>query len=87
MTKGQYDALGPKKVLQRLLAQHEHLLALRLASYLGLAGMQATVTQHWGVAKIPGAAAWKPDELLRDEIVAKLRDCPGVSFAQVSVVL
>ena len=69
LTSAQYDALGPTRLLQRLLEQHLHLLALRVSAFLpshsagaaGLATIQAAVTRHWGCAKIQAAAVRSRD--------------------------
>ena len=40
------EALGPQRLLLRLLAQQQHLLALRLSQFLRLPKMQAAVVHH-----------------------------------------
>lgn len=73
LTWGQYYALGAPMLLQRLLARHEHSLAWRIADYLRLTSMQATIGLHWSQACIHEAPAALSDEALLAQLTSKLQ--------------
>jgi len=84
ITWAQYELIGPRRVLYRLLAQHQHLLAHRIASYLRLPRMAPVITHHWGCAKIHAAPPSVSDEALVGALMPKLRGCTGVALAEVA---
>lgn len=61
-------------LVSRLVAARRHLLALRIATLLGLSAEAVLV--HWACSKI-SAAADAPDERLRDALVSRLAPCAG----------
>ena len=69
----EYKALGAPAVLRRLLARHEHLLAWRLAEFLQLAPMQASIALHWAKATIREAPAGVADASLVEQLRPRLR--------------
>ena len=71
-------------MLLRLLAQQQHLLALRLSQYLRLPKMQAAVVHHWGRCKIQLVATEMGDEELEAALLPKLRACPAASHAELA---
>ena len=84
LTAQQYELLGPQRLLLRLLAQQQHLLALRLSEFLRLPRMQAAVVHHWGRCKIHSVAASHSDESLHAALLRKLRACPAASHAELA---
>ena len=84
LTSAQYEYLGPQRLLLRLLAQQQHLLALRLSEFLRLPKMQAAVVHHWGRCKIHQVAATYGDEQLEAALLVKLRACPTGSHAELA---
>jgi len=84
LTWAQYDLIGPRRVLYRLLAQHKHHLAHELSNYLRLPRMAPVITHHWGCAKIHASAATVTDESLLADLMPMLRDTAGVALAEVA---
>jgi len=53
LTFAQFEYLGPKRIVGRLVARHKHLLCLRIASYLGLEpSVKQGVLMEWAIAKL-----------------------------------
>ena len=73
ITWAEYHTLGPTVALTRLLPRHEHLLAWRLAEFLGLSELQAAVVHHWCCAKIHDAPASLSDEALLAQLRTKMQ--------------
>lgn len=67
-----------------LLAQHEHLLTLRLAELFKLGKLAAFTVRHWAQAKIRAATASLSDDALFTAIVPKMRGCRTASYAEVA---
>lgn len=77
----QYKLLTPSVLIGRLINAHQHLLALRVAEYLGM--NQEVVIMHWACSKITASSAI-PDATLLDILLDKLRLCKGISYAAVA---
>eukprot|EP00300_Choanocystis_sp_HF-7_P039385 c5789_g1_i2.p1 GENE.c5789_g1_i2~~c5789_g1_i2.p1 ORF type:complete len:910 (+),score=251.08 c5789_g1_i2:234-2963(+) len=86
LTIQQYETLGAKSVIALLINQHAHAVAHSICKYLSLdTDLERSVLLHWACAKIKAACGQKIDPIqLRDEIVSKLKGCPGVSYAEVA---
>ncbi|CAE6405530.1 unnamed protein product [Rhizoctonia solani] len=92
ITYAQYQHTSATHLISRLTARNEHLLALRIAEFLGRP--PDTVLKHWACAKIaksgkikaedPDAPADKADADVCRAIVAKFRATPGASFADIA---
>ena len=72
LTWAEYDALGTTRLLQRLLSNHDHLLAWQLADSLRLPSVQAAIMLHWCHATIREAPAALSDAVLLDQLRANL---------------
>ncbi|CCO31224.1 putative vacuolar protein sorting-associated protein 16 homolog [Rhizoctonia solani AG-1 IB] len=88
ITYAQYQHTSATHIIARLTARNEHLLALRIAEFLGQP--PDTVLKHWACAKIaksvedPDAPADKADADVCRAIVEKFRATPGASFADIA---
>ncbi|KAG8725757.1 hypothetical protein FRC11_001556, partial [Ceratobasidium sp. 423] len=92
ITYAQYQYTSAAHLIARLTARNEHLLALRIAEFLGRP--PDTVLKHWACAKIaksgkikaedPDAPADKADADVCRAIVEKFRATPGASFADIA---
>ncbi|KAF8707479.1 Vps16, C-terminal region, partial [Rhizoctonia solani] len=92
ITYAQYQHTSATHIIARLTARNEHLLALRIAEFLGQP--PDTVLKHWACAKIaksgkikaedPDAPADKADKDVCHAIVEKFRATPGASFADIA---
>ena len=76
----QYQRLRPEALIGRLLNRHEHLLALRIAGYLGLPTDRVYV--HWASAKV--RAGSEDDDATCRLLVDKLSGKPGISFEEIA---
>ncbi|EFX02190.1 vacuolar protein sorting [Grosmannia clavigera kw1407] len=76
----QYQRLGPDGLIKRLLNRNEHLLALRISSYLRLPTDNIYV--HWACAKVRVGS--EDDDTLCQIIVEKLSGKPGISFEEIA---
>lgn len=76
----QYQRLGPDGLIKRLLNRHEHLLALRISSYLHLPTDNIYV--HWACAKVRVGS--EDDDTLCQMVVGKLSGKPGISFEEIA---
>ncbi|CAI5476124.1 unnamed protein product [Closterium sp. Yama58-4] len=87
LTYSQYKELSPARLIARLCSTHHHLLALRVAAFLGL--RTESVLEHWAISKILSASQ-VPDEVLYDTIIKQIdtdkRGSLAVSFAAVATV-
>ena len=85
LTSDQFEALTPPVVVDRLLARHQHRLALYLCDYLGLRGDRGRdkVLVHWACAKVR-ASGGESDEAVRDSIRRKLAGVTSVSYADIA---
>ncbi|CAI5531420.1 unnamed protein product [Closterium sp. Naga37s-1] len=87
LTYSQYKELSPARLIARLCSTHHHLLALRVAAFLGL--RTESVLEHWAISKILSASQM-PDEVLYDTIIKQIdtdkRGSLAVSFAAVATV-
>ncbi|CAI6008277.1 unnamed protein product [Closterium sp. NIES-65] len=87
LTYAQYKELSPARLIARLCSTHHHLLALRVAAFLGL--RTESVLEHWAISKILSASQM-PDEVLYDTITKQIdtdkRGSLAVSFAAVATV-
>ncbi|CAI7841391.1 unnamed protein product [Closterium sp. NIES-53] len=87
LTYSQYKELSPSRLIARLCSTHHHLLALRVAAFLGL--RTESVLEHWAISKILSASQM-PDEVLYDTIIKQIdtdkRGSLAVSFAAVATV-
>ncbi|KAE8037229.1 hypothetical protein FH972_009838 [Carpinus fangiana] len=77
----QYKLLTPSVLIGRLINAHQHLLALRIAEYLGM--NQEVVIMHWACSKITASSAI-PDATLLEILLDKLKLCKGISYAAVA---
>ena len=66
----------------RLVSTHKHMLASRIAEALELREERARVLLHWDATTI-AASSQVADAQLLPRLLAKLRPCALVSFAQV----
>ncbi|KAH7345376.1 vacuolar assembling/sorting protein VPS16 [Rhizoctonia solani] len=92
ITYAQYQHTSAAHLIARLTARNEHLLALRIAEFLGRP--PDTVLKHWACAKIaksgkikaedPDAPADGADAVVCRAIVDKFRATPGASFADIA---
>ncbi|KAB5594660.1 Vacuolar protein sorting-associated protein [Ceratobasidium theobromae] len=92
ITYAQYQHTSAAHLIARLTARNEHLLALRIAEYLGRP--PDAVLKHWACAKIAKSGKIKvedpeavPDAADADvcrAIVDKFRVTPGASFADIA---
>jgi vacuolar protein sorting-associated protein 16 len=64
----QYHQLGTERLVNRLLSQHEHLLALKISEYLNLS--KQPVISHWATEKMRHSL--DTDDMLCQQIVSKL---------------
>jgi len=81
ITYAQYRTLTPNGLLERLAYLHHHLLALRIATSLGLPSEH--VLQHWARAKVTRSQGL-PAETIRSQLVERLQHCPGLSYADIA---
>eukprot|EP01117_Protostelium_nocturnum_P018323 TRINITY_DN7643_c0_g1_i1.p1 TRINITY_DN7643_c0_g1~~TRINITY_DN7643_c0_g1_i1.p1 ORF type:complete len:843 (-),score=310.40 TRINITY_DN7643_c0_g1_i1:110-2638(-) len=82
ITYGQYERLGVKTIINRLVDRHQHLLALKISEYQGLKADKVLV--HWACSKVIGSPKDEdPNEVL-ELIVRKLKDLPGISYAEIA---
>eukprot|EP00232_Nephroselmis_pyriformis_P024958 CAMPEP_0182870464 /NCGR_PEP_ID=MMETSP0034_2-20130328/10539_1 /TAXON_ID=156128 /ORGANISM="Nephroselmis pyriformis, Strain CCMP717" /LENGTH=344 /DNA_ID=CAMNT_0025002961 /DNA_START=9 /DNA_END=1039 /DNA_ORIENTATION=- len=77
----QYQQLTPQVLIHRLVNAHHHLLALRIAECIEEDPRR--IVLHWAGAKIASTGA-TPDTEVEAMLVAKLKLCPGVSYAAVA---
>ncbi|KAL8276676.1 hypothetical protein RQP46_010944 [Phenoliferia psychrophenolica] len=83
LTYEQYQAHPPSHLLSRLTSRSQHLLALRISSFLHIS--PAPVLKHWAQAKIALAKdGTDTDEQVCRAIVDKLKDQDDVSCADVA---
>jgi len=80
MTINQLRALDIHVLIDRLINRHLHLLAYKVCRYLGLKVEKVLV--HWACLKV--STSRSSDEDVRNQIVTKLQQCPGVGFAGVA---
>jgi hypothetical protein len=75
LTVEQLDRLSPDKLIDRLLARLEHLLAYRLSQYLNLD--VSRVLLHWACVKVKStlSSQWSEQDLF-EQIVDKLQNYP-----------
>ena len=79
LTTSQLASLGPQALLNRLLRQNQHLLALRIGEYLDLKGARQLVISHWAAEKM--RRSLDSDDVLCQQIVSKLNmDRPSVAL-------
>jgi len=77
----QFQRLDGEVLVDRLVARHLHLLALRICAYLRIHPERVLV--HWACVKIR-CCEEVSDERLGEIIVEKLAVCPGISFSAVA---
>jgi hypothetical protein len=75
-----YARLSPEVLIDRLINRHQHLLAFRLAEYLGMKPDRILV--HWACSKVKKADL--DDKIVCSQIVAKLGNQKGISYAEVA---
>jgi len=75
----QYQRLGITGVVDRLTNHHHHLLAYRICEFMKISKDKVLV--HWACLKVcsPGN-----ENSIRDMIVEKLADVPGISYAEIA---
>lgn len=83
LTSEQYETLGVDRLVDRLVAQHQHLLAFRVSQYMRAS--PARVLVHWAKAKIAAAPSIVRDADLAAAIVSKFALCPGLSYGPVAL--
>lgn len=76
----QYRRLNPERLVQRLVARQEYLLALRLSEYLRLPTDRIYV--HWAVQKV--RVSNEDEDTTCEQIVSKLQGKPGISFYEIA---
>lgn len=81
LTVTQFKRLTPRVLVDRLVQRHHHFLAYRICEHLKLRAERVLV--HWACAKVQADTA-EPDSAIKQSIVAKLSQYPGVSYAQVA---
>ncbi|KAK9815234.1 hypothetical protein WJX72_000416 [[Myrmecia] bisecta] len=81
LTLPQLEALTLEVLVARLVNARRHLLALRIASMIGMGPEK--VLAHWACAKI-SAAAEIPDDALRDLLAEKLAGCSAIRYALIA---
>ncbi|KAI5475070.1 hypothetical protein MNV49_001946 [Pseudohyphozyma bogoriensis] len=81
LTYDQYQAHPPSHLISRLTSRSQHLLSLRISSFLRLS--PAPVLKHWAQAKI--ADKGEDDDEICRVVVEKLRDQLDVSCADVAL--
>lgn len=81
LTITQYKRLTPRVLVDRLVQRHHHLLAYRICEHLKLRAEKVLV--HWACAKVQADTA-ETDVTIKQTIIAKLSQYPGVSYAQVA---
>ena len=77
-----YQAHPPSHLIARLTSRAQHLLSLRISTFLHLS--PAPVLKHWAQAKIAAAKGAEDDDEICRTIVDKLRDQDDVSCADVA---
>ena len=83
LTAPQLETLSPAVVIDRLLARHNHRLALSLASYLSLPASRDKALVHWACAKVK-ASRGVSDEALAHVITRRLTRVAAVSYADIA---
>lgn len=81
LSYAQYQKLEAEVLVDRLVARHLHLLALRVCEYLRIHPERVLV--HWACVKIRCCEDLS-DARLGEMIVDKLSLCPGISFARIA---
>mmetsp|Transcript_7157 Transcript_7157/g.13240 ORF Transcript_7157/g.13240 Transcript_7157/m.13240 type:complete len:908 (+) Transcript_7157:258-2981(+) len=83
LTFSQFESLGLEVLVDRLVQRHEHLLALRICDLMQLNSNKQRVLEHWACARIRSSDT---DDYRRlgEEIIHKLKICPGISFGKIA---
>jgi len=76
----QYRRLNPERLIQRLVARQEYLLAVRLSDYLRLPTDGIYV--HWAAQKV--RVSTDDEDITCQRIVEKLKGKPGISFEEIA---
>eukprot|EP01006_Ploeotia_vitrea_P014258 TRINITY_DN3823_c0_g1_i1.p1 TRINITY_DN3823_c0_g1~~TRINITY_DN3823_c0_g1_i1.p1 ORF type:complete len:855 (+),score=458.50 TRINITY_DN3823_c0_g1_i1:18-2582(+) len=82
LTYEQYLKLEIEALVDRLVARHHHLLALRVCEYMKMEPQRVLV--HWACTKISHARQDVPDQQLLAEITAKLNGQHQISYSEVA---
>eukprot|EP01060_Flectonema_neradi_P002842 TRINITY_DN1178_c2_g2_i1.p1 TRINITY_DN1178_c2_g2~~TRINITY_DN1178_c2_g2_i1.p1 ORF type:complete len:859 (+),score=151.60 TRINITY_DN1178_c2_g2_i1:70-2646(+) len=82
LSYGQYQALSPVVLIDRLIQRNLHFLAYKICTYLpDMHKKTETVLIHWAKAKVRTDAP--PEEIVRG-IQEKFQLCPGISYKEVA---
>jgi hypothetical protein len=76
----QYRRLNPERLVQRLVARQEYLLAVRISDYLQLPTDRIYV--HWAAQKV--RVSTEDEDTTCQRIVEKLKGMPGISFEEIA---
>ncbi|XP_026330192.1 vacuolar protein sorting-associated protein 16 homolog [Hyposmocoma kahamanoa] len=79
----QFQTLGERVLLDRLIWRRLHCLAGHIASYLQLKDGQTRVLSHWACYKV--TQPHLDNETAAREIGEKLRNVPGISYAKIAM--
>ncbi len=79
LTYQQYKQLTPKKLIERLMNRHHHLLAWHICGYLKL--KRDAVLVHWACLKVRSEGS---DREILSTIIPKLQAVPAISFAEIA---
>jgi DNA-directed RNA polymerase subunit F len=82
VTIQQYKMLGPWGLVEKLMNQHEHLLAIKLCEYLKIKSDRVLV--HWACTKVMAKKTMLADSDICNMIVDKLSHVPGISYAEIA---
>mmetsp|Transcript_7660 Transcript_7660/g.11599 ORF Transcript_7660/g.11599 Transcript_7660/m.11599 type:complete len:895 (+) Transcript_7660:85-2769(+) len=84
LTYNQFMRLGLEVLVDRLVQRHEHFLALRICDLMQLKANKEGVLQHWACALIRETQS-EDAKKLGEQIIRKLRICPGISFGRIAM--
>ena len=82
LTIQQFKLLGPWGLIEKLMNQHEHLLAIKLCEYLKIKSDRVLV--HWACTKVMAKKTMFSDSDVCTMIVDKLSNVPGISYAEIA---
>ncbi|KAF3930538.1 hypothetical protein ABW19_dt0202508 [Dactylella cylindrospora] len=80
ITMEQLERLTPDKLIERLVAREEHLLALRISDYLNLPTDKIYI--HWACMKVKLSA--DDEDTICRTIVRKLKDKRGIKYDEIA---
>jgi len=76
----EFQLLTAEVLIDRLIARHNHLLALRICKYLNMKTERVLV--HWACEKVRSRD--QEDVVIKDVIVNQLKSSTAVSYAEIA---